>query len=79
MAAQCREADDLDLVLRDALREATAARADSTRVWSRLRARIVSARPSPRHPRAPVRTLGFIPSPEWTLDRHLMSLARVVR
>ena len=78
MAAQSREADDLDLILRDALRDATMARADSTRAWSRLHARITSARPTPRRLRAPVRVMRFTPSHQWTLNRHLMSLARVV-
>ena len=78
MVAQSREADDLDVILRDALRDATTARADSARIWSSLRARIVSARPAPRHLRAPVRTLEFAPSHQWTLNRHMMSLARVV-
>jgi hypothetical protein len=78
MAAQSREADDLDLILRDALRDAAMAQVDSTRAWSRLHTRIASARPAPRRLRAPVRVQGFTPSHQWTLNRHLMSLARVV-
>ena len=78
MAAQGRDADDLDFILRDGLRDATMAQADSTRVWFRLRTQIARARPAPRHPRAPVKQLRFIPSYEWTLNQHLMSLARVV-
>jgi hypothetical protein len=78
MTAQCREADDLDLIMRDGLRDATAARADSARVWSRLCIRIASATPAPHHRPAAIRAPGRFAPPEWTLNQHLMSLARVV-
>jgi hypothetical protein len=80
MAARFREADDLDCLLRDGLRDVASATPDSARAWTALRARIEAAQP-PRHerPRLTIATFSYLKPPEWTLDRHLMSLARVLR
>ena len=80
MAARFREADDLDCLLRDGLRDVASATPDSARVWPALLARIESAQLSRRsRPRLTIATFSYLTPPEWTLDRHLMSLARVPR
>ena len=78
MVAQGREVDDLDLILRDVLRDVTMAQADSQQVWSRVATRLADARLARRWWRMPDLARAEFPSPEWTLDYHLMSLVRVV-
>ena len=78
MAAGPHQADDLDFLLRDALRSVASAAPGSAHAWGKLRARIERSRaPVNRRPRIMVR--GEPPRREWSLDRHLLSLGRVAR
>lgn len=73
-----RQADDLDLMLRDTVRADWDAAPDTAHVWTGLRRRI-EAQARPARQRRTVGTLGYLAPREWTMDRHLMSLVRVVR
>jgi hypothetical protein len=78
MVARGREVDDLDLLLRDVLRDATMAQVDSQQVWSRLAIRLAGAPSARRWLHMPDLARADFPSPKWTLNCHLMSLARVI-
>jgi len=78
MAAQRCEADDLDFMLRDTLRDVVSATPDTARAWTALRARIAPERPiACRLHRKSVRH-SYLEPVEWTLDRYLVSLGRTM-
>lgn len=78
MAQGSRQLDDLDFLLGALLREETAAQPSSTRVWAAIRTRISAGTVRP-HRRIVLGTHSYLAPMEWTLDWHLMSMARIVR
>jgi hypothetical protein len=78
MSNHNREVDDLDFLLRDALRGNKDAAPDAARVFAALRARVVAER-------QPMRTPWLLVTPTWTSSHmtasywYLMPLARGLR
>jgi hypothetical protein len=69
--------DDLDFLLRDLLRQEAAASGSRAKVWVALRNRI-EARHQPVRRHITLGTHSYLSPREWTLDCHLMSMARMV-
>lgn len=77
MGNRPHQIDDLDFLLRDMLRQDAQVPANRARVWVALRNRIeVRHQPVRRH--ITLGTLSYLSPREWTLDCHLMSMARMV-
>jgi hypothetical protein len=79
MAAQLRESDDMDFMLRDTFHDVVSAAPDSVRTWAALRTRIATERPTVRRPRPRCGTPSYLAPPKWMLDWHLLSLGRTAR
>ena len=77
MTVRPDEADDLDILLRTALRD-TAAPGDSARAWSKLRARL-EARYRSSGRSLLIATPNYVTPHEWATHCFLMPLARLVR
>ena len=74
MADRSTQADDLDVLLRDALRDCASAAPDSPRAWERLRARIESS--PPEYPARIVR-LHAVPT-YWRDELYFFRLTRIL-
>ena len=77
MGAGPYEVDDLDFVVRAVLSSDGKVSAEPGHIWMALRTRIEDERRGVRR-RLALGTLSYLAPREWTLDWHLMSLARVV-